>query len=330
MITLEEYELAYNLYTEGRILEATTTALEIKAITESSILEEGAAEAIRNFINKIISGMQNAWNKFKDNMDKHKIKYKESEVRDAISKYKINVSVTNFIDYNIYLLKKIDFKPLDYTSMQTSLTDKDTFMRKYYSNIYSNKDKSIYDNLLEKCTISKEDKRALTSEDMTKMVDFVYKYEEVKKKVEGDLSKINQSAKTGEAIAAQAESAEMRLKETLDYYFNEGEDGEAKTEAPKVEKSESNPDQGNPNDSNKKPNDEQQKKVQTYFACMSDLLSSELKLSRQIYLFYCSAINQHMKNVSKNKKDNEKDNNKNNAETKDNTSDSDGVKQLDI
>ena len=343
MITLEDYELAYNLYTEGKILEATTTMIELKAITESSILEEGAKEAINNFINKIIKGIQNAWDKFKGNLDKHKLKYKESEVRDAIANYKVEVSVTNYIKYDTDLLKKIEFKPLDFNTMQQSLTDKDTFMRRYYSNIYANKDKSIYDNILEKISTEKKDKYSLTSDDLTKMADFTYGYEEFKKKVEGDLDKINQSAKNGETIANQtttAESAQDKLKETMRYYFTEGENDQSAN--PTVDKPSSNPEgqpatgngnngSGGTNDqATKKSNDDQVKKVQLYFSCTSELLSAELKLSRQIYLFYCSAINQHMKNVSKIKKEKEKQNNNDNGNKDNQKSDSgDGVRQID-
>lgn len=326
MITLEDYELAYNLYTEGKILEATTTMIELKAITESVIIEEGVSESIRNYINKIIKGIQNAWDKFKGNLDKHKLKYKESEVRDAISKYKVEVSVTNYIEYNTDILKNIEFKPLDYTTMQQSLVDKDTFMRKYYSNIYSNKDKSIYDNILEKCSGNKTEKYSLKADDLTKMADFVYKYEEFKKKVEGDISKINQSVQKGEAIASQAtsESAQDRLREIMRYYFTEGNE-ENKPETPKVDSSpsgsETQPSSGN-GDNKEKSNDDVVKKTQLYFTCMSELLSAELKVSRQIYLFYCSAINQHMKNVSKNKKE-QQNNANNNKENNQNTDNSD-------
>lgn len=389
MITKEEYQLAYNLYTEGRILESTIASYELKALTESGeILEEGAAESIRNFVNKIIKGIQEAWNKFKGNVAKTKLKYTENEIKDAIERYEPHVAVENFIDYNPDIIKNLDIQTLDYNSMESSLDSVESFMERYYSSVYSDAKKSIYENIREKSIKSKSDKMEIKKEHLRSMFEYISQYDQFKNKLEEEIKKINSASQASDYIArmgARNESAEITsstreeilaktikaledqgltpkitprykkkwvesgdsgefggslciagltkdvgkytpavnkiikplgatltpdnygtaflstkkskpvsevntLESTMQYYF--AEDSEPK---PKVSSSEEE------GDNKEQKKDDSVNKVQVYFKCVSQILSAQMKISREIYFFYNSVIDKHMINVAKNK-----------------------------
>ena len=69
MITLEDYELQYNLYLAESELFTNLISLGGEVINESSGLmsiQEGVKETVINYLTKISNAIQEAWNKFKE------------------------------------------------------------------------------------------------------------------------------------------------------------------------------------------------------------------------------------------------------------------------
>jgi hypothetical protein len=216
--------------------------------------------------------------------------------------------------------------------MQDSLDSEEAFMKKYYASIYTDSKKSIYDNIRAMCMGNKSDKYDIKKEDLQPMIDYLKGYDEFKKKVEKDLETINQAAKSSEYIANNMSEAVNTLKSTMDYYFTEADEENPK---PTVNKDETDEANGNKegskegtgeNGGEKKEdeNSEKVKRIQNYFKCISAILSSEIKISREIYIFYKSVIDRHMFNYKKKVKKQEKKTNT----TKEEPAKDEGVKQV--
>lgn len=395
MITLEEYQLSYNLYEAERELAINEAALELRSLQESiEILDEGAIETIKNFIKKIIEGIQNAWNKFRSNVSNTKIKYGDAEITKAIAGSPVNITVEDYIEYNTDVLDNLSIEVLNYSAMKNSLTSTEDFMKRYYNSIYKDANKSIFDNLRDVCIRSKKDKYQVTKEDLTRMYAYMKNHKAFLDKVEGDIKKINDASKAtdyitsmiGESsILTESKQSKTRqkvldnvvkvlkeyditpkitprnkkswietgnsghfggslciaglgsdykklpkiisavnkeikslggrlrldnygcaflsikedsLQETMNTYFTEDENAKPKIVS---DEKKDNPAQPNDNQNKAKEDSEAVKAVQVYFKCISELLSAEMKISREIYYFYNSVVNKHMMNSVKNK-----------------------------
>lgn len=329
MITQNQYELAYNLYINERYLNASNTSLEIKSVKESTdILEEGAKENIQNFIKKIVTGVQNAWNKFKAKVNDTKLKYAEDEIAKAIAALEPNITVEDYADYDVQALENVTIKELAWTIMQANLTDATTFMKANYASFYRDESKSIKDNLKNHCIKSRTKTYKITRNDLLKMFDFVKGYKESVSKMEADLDAINKATNAASTvantIAVNVESTNdtgyklSKLNETMSQYFSEADDPKPKI---KNEEQDQNNNQGQ---DNKDKSSDIEKKVQLYFKCTSEILSAKLSLNREIYFFFNSVIDRHMlnwgKSSIKDKVISKKVNNDNNSSESNNTS----------
>lgn len=329
MITQNQYELAYNLYINERYLNISNTSLEIKSVKESTdILEEGAKENIQNFIKKIVTGVQNAWNKFKAKVNDTKLKYAEDEIAKAIAALEPNITVEDYADYDVQALENVTIKELAWTIMQANLTDTTTFMKANYASFYRDESKSIKDNLKNHCIKSRTKTYKITRNDLLKMFDFVKGYKESVSKMEADLDAINKATNAASTvantIAVNVESTNdtgyklSKLNETISQYFSEADDPKPKI---KNEEQDQNNNQGQ---DNKDKSSDIEKKVQLYFKCTSEILSAKLSLNREIYFFFNSVIDRHMinwgKSSIKDKVTSKKVNNDNNSSESNNTS----------
>ena len=94
-------------------------------------LEKRIKENIKNYVSKIITSIQNAWNKFKGNVINTKMKYSVGEIEKAIAAAgeKTNIVIENYLTYNFSTIETLKVTPLDYGTMKESLTDLETFMK---------------------------------------------------------------------------------------------------------------------------------------------------------------------------------------------------------
>lgn len=216
MINLEDYTLPYLLYEEGRKLEVTEAALELQSLTESNseILEEGVKESIKNFVTKIVKGVQSAWDKFKSNFSKDKLKHKPEDIEKAIASKEPTISVEDYISYDIIVLDNIKIEPLNYTTMKSSLTDKKEFFTRFYSSIFTDKEKSISENIRNKCIKGKESKRKISKEDLVKMYSFVKNFKEVETKLTSDIEEINKASNATNYITTMVSNESVVLNES--------------------------------------------------------------------------------------------------------------------
>lgn len=200
MVSLEEYEIMSALYEARKYLDRYDL-LETKMMMESGsieVLEEGAKEAIQNFIKKVMDGIQGAWNKFKDNVAATKLKWNIEDIKKAVAQFEPKINVDDYVEFIPEPLSGQDFeiKEFNYDAMKDSLDDTKAFMKKFYMSFYKDDTKSISENMRAVCTKPKQTgTHSVDKAELEKMLNYVVTYEEFKKKVEDDLKRINQGTK---------------------------------------------------------------------------------------------------------------------------------------
>lgn len=326
MATLLDYELAYNFYTAEKQYHQEQTALSIKLeqaiINESSteVIQEGVIESVRKFINKIVSGIQNAWNKFKDKVLKVKLKYGNDDIQKAIDTLEPNFNTLNHAVYNLDFLAKIKINDVipEITANADDLT-KEEFLKKYYSSIVTDTSKPVYDNLKKRVITSTEDKHKVTKEDLQNMFNYLKSYDELTNSCNNDINSLNTAAKSSDTAINNAvnnirasQSATQQVNASayfadMEYYFNE----ETKDDKPKVDK------ESTKNDNKDELTKIIEKKINIFFQATTEVFSAKLKIYQEIRNYYNEVINTHMarymKDGLKNKISGNKDN-KNQAE----------------
>lgn len=202
MITLEEYEIKYTLYEATRLLDFKYDTIELRMMTESNsteILEEGVKEATQNFIKKVMTGIQNVWNKFKDNVAATKLKWNINDIKKAVAEYEPKVNVDDYVEFIPEPLsnQELEIRKFDYDAMKDSLDSTKDFMKKYYMSFYKDESKSIIENIRSLCTKPKQNgTHMIDKSELEKMLTYIETYEEFKKKIQTDLDNINQGAKS--------------------------------------------------------------------------------------------------------------------------------------
>lgn len=345
MIHEIEYNIAYCLYQETKNMEDLLSVLDVKSsvVTESAELEslnESVKEVIISYANKVIEGIQTAWNKFKDKIanffkDSLLKKYNVEDMKRAIADQSVEkVQVSNYKDYDLAKLVNINIKPLNYSSMQNSLESVDTYLKSNHSDFFKDSEKSVQDNMRTFITKSKSDKYTVSSEDMLKMLTYVNEGNKaLVDQINGNIEQINNSTRNIEILVRNIASATptsptqkqesmfINPKDIMRYYFLE--DGEE--EKPKIVSDEKKETEGNTPQSNESESTKIRNAVQVYLKANSQMLSAQMSLTSEILSFYVKILNKYMSNWSKagNKTEAQKKEageNNNNPENEDNSS----------
>lgn len=396
MIGLEEYEIKYALYEATKELDYRFATLELSTLVEQEVLEEGAKDAIQNFIKKVITGIQQSWNKFKENVAATKLKWNMEEIEKVVNNNEPKVNVTNYIVWDTELIKSntLAVQQFNYDAMKESLDNVSNYMKRFYSSVYKDDTKSIAENIRNACIKStQQNEYAITKNDLVSMLEYVKTYENFVKSVQSDIEAINKgsdatnflikntlaeavvdtSRKRKEALAKTIKSLEEQgLKPKIDIRAKEkwletGDSGEfsgslciaglgnnvnkcvsetnkilksiggkltadnygtaflsvreaafiTEDETPKPQVSAS-PDAEKEKEDNDK-SKEVETRIKTYFKCNTDILTSKLGVSREIFLFYSSVLTQHMKNVKGSSTNTDQNNNNQNNDQQNNT-----------
>ena len=135
LIYREEYELNYELFLAEQELYTNLIDYGFGIFTESVGLisiTEAVKGTILNYINKIIKGIQNAWNKFKAIFNKKEDKDYLANLKEKIQKGpEPKFTVTNYPNYDIQKLNDIKLIPFNYEEMKDDLDNKSDFLKKY-------------------------------------------------------------------------------------------------------------------------------------------------------------------------------------------------------
>ena len=317
MVICEEYDLSYLVYEQTRRMNDLWSVLEMKesVITESTdlrVLNEAMADTIRSYMNKVVQGIQQVWNKFKERVryiGKEILlkKYSEEEIKKALQAENVAaVNVTNFYDYDLDKLKGITLKTFDYRAMVSSLGSKEAFLKANYPDFYKDEKANMKSNIKTYITKSKQDSHDVTKQELQAMVDFVLKGEtELVQSIQKNIDTINKTSQNIDSLANEISQQEpkqesgMSFARTMEYYFQEA-DEEKMTVTPDEKKDE--------NGEEKKPDQSKQIKdaVTVFMKASTEIFSAQLAVSSEILNIYVRIISKYMSNwKAGNKKENE-------------------------
>lgn len=331
---VEEYDLSYLLYQESRALEDGLTNYYVKSCMESADIEylnEAMSEVIKKFANKVMQGIQAAYNKFKEKVTTITKEillksYKEEDIVKALADESIEkVKINNYRSYDISKLSGIEFKTLNYEAMTASLESVDIYLKTNHSDFFKDSKKSTYENMMDFIAPNKQAEYTATNQDMTNMFEFIMKgYNTITESIKKNINHINDSAKNINTLVnniaggqqttttqtqtttqtttnngeAQKESARMDYNRFMEYYFNEADGDEDK--GPSIAKDEPKSGDGtNANDQTKKIKDA----IQVYLKANSGMLSAQMKISSEILNIYSKILMKYMSNWKAKAKD---------------------------
>lgn len=316
MTTREDYDLNYGLYLANRHYNEQNYQNKLTNIAEagSMVLTEADkakdAQAIRDYIAKVIGSIQKVWDKYKDNVNKSKINYSNEQIQDCIDNNEPNVKVENYVSYNTDFLNSVGMQTLSTIDFQY-LTDQKTYLQHYYYNFYptatanNEKEVNVYKALKDKISTRPEGNGGVynvTKDDLQKMFDYMKEHKENFSNIQKDLDELNRAVTSAQELVDRMEQGtESNTAPTTqnttaannnagqqqnESYIREADDDNPK---PKVVKNDNGT--GEPR---KKTSLRDQLKL--YFSVSSSILSAKMKLSREIFFFYNSVIEQHMIN----------------------------------
>lgn len=355
------YELYHSFYEAEQEMMDRLSVLNIKIngpISESSyiVLQESVKDTIMNFIRKVTSNIQAAWNKFKSKM----VEISGNRLVKGNDKY-LNSSFTMNPpkDFEIPDLNKLNtFLNKNIESYSDTLNEKlknvDEFLKAQYSEYYTSDDfvKSVMDKIITKATGEEKIDSAQIKVYVTYLTDT---YKKSSDSIAEDLKKINESAKTIERLLGtqnfttpvdvvnkpepnqinngeKEANASFTFSSTLMNYFNEAE--EEKKEENSNNKDDNKFKNADPKAEEEKKENDNSKEIVTYvrnyYKAMTKVLSLKMQICsrsyNKVYMIVKKYIDlQKSENKESNKTDKKSDENTN-SETSQNNNDN----QIDI
>ena len=312
MITLEAYELEYNLYLAESELFTNLISLGGEVVNESSgliTIQEGVKETIINYLSKISEALQAAWNKFKEILTRGADIIYLKSIEKKMQNPECNFTAT-YTEYDMNKLNGIKLIPFNYEEMKESLNSTQDFVSKYYPEIkIDEQHKSVKEAVQAICVKSRDEVKCdgQLLKNMYKFVTTDYKSE--MSKLEADLKTVNASNKNIQNLVNTVMSAETSSNEAAILYVLEADDNkeEDKTtskvefkDPPKDENGSNN--SGNNNGGGK---ESITKAVTTYCKVSTDILTGKMKVIKDMYTAYMTIIKHYAPPIKKPKKEEE-------------------------
>lgn len=293
MITLEEYQLEYDLYLAEQEMFDSLIMIGSGCINESSELiniNEGFKETISNYITRIITALEKAWERFKSLMESSaNVVFLKSIAKKMENPNPQGIIINNHYNYDLSKLDNIKIIPFNYEEMKDSLESNKDFEDKYYSSYKTDSDKSLKENIIESC-YTVQPKVQCTSDMLKNMYKFCTKdFVDKMSNLDRELKTMTASSKNVQALV----NTITITKESVLYYklsvVNE-EEKEAKTSF------DNPPTAGGENS-------KIVKQVKTYMSVNTDILSTKMKCYRDIYAYYIKVIKNYINPITEKKED---------------------------
>lgn len=194
----DEIELEYNCFLAEQELFVDLISLGSLVQHESvglMLIKEDYNSSVNKYIEKIVAGIQKAWNNFKNKVIENPAKKMLEEIKGRIGKYDGTQEVQYWHTYDFVkfdALKMVDFN----LELLKSCENKMDYFEKAYPGFITDKEKSFKENIIDKI-INTEDKHIINQQEMIQMYDFCTKeFGTLTKKLEDDLKRINTNINT--------------------------------------------------------------------------------------------------------------------------------------
>ena len=296
----DEIELEYTVFLAEQELFDNLLSLGASVHHESvglMLIKEDYNSTVNKYIEKIVAGIQRAWNTFKDKVINAVVKPVLDNVNKKIDTYEGGLEVQYWHTYNMPkydAIKMVDFD----MELLNNAQNKTDYYSNAYPGVFTNKEKSLKENIIDQ-VINTEDTHVVTQEDMANMLDFCTRgFKERSTKLEGDLKRLNTNINTmkvsinASTVGGETQNTQTVTQQTVvqnsadilsDLYesysmniLNEAEDNNNKST-----KVVNNGDSGNNENTPQKNN---VKKMTWYLSGNTDVFSAKMKIMRQRYL----------------------------------------------
>lgn len=337
--TLENYEFAYDQFMIEEALQDKNLSYELSSLIEDvtlledyQIIQESAVSSFVEFVTKIFKSISEAINKFIDRV-KEKTGIDQKWLNDNKARIlgKIvdeDAEIKNFYNYDLEKLRNIDVPDLDenelernpdkYQTKEDFITNDSTILSRVYGGVrVKNKsDESTADSIKHMVRGNNVD---IKGKDLD--MDKYYKYcaetfpnikIELKSdidKIKGATNKINIYLKSSNADAQaninSTTNEAMSYEDTLSYYFNEADDDESmkivNSDKDEEDKTNNTSITGDGEDKKKSATGDKaiQNAFKSYYKVCSEILSTKMNLSYEIYNTYMKILRWQVDGVKK-------------------------------
>ena len=323
--SLENYELEYSIFLAENELFNNFMNLGHSIVNESFdsgliTLQENVKDTIMNYLKKIITAVQNIWNKIKEifNNTKDNIYLKAIEKAINDSKKDPEFTIDNYKIYDNSKFDMIKIIPFNYEQMKDSLDSVNHFLQVNYSNITDiGKDETkVKDAVLNYVCISNNNGYRLKNDDIKKIFSWcINDYKKNITNIENDIKSLNSSSSNIENIVNNTMSATGEAVEYYNYYITEADNDNNKMKI-NDDKPEDNANDQNSNKSSDN-NNQVVKDIQTYMSATTQILTAKINIMKDRRKDYISILKHYIPAKDIVKKDN---NINNNSQSNNNTS----------
>lgn len=205
-VIMAENELYCGMYNIFENLISGTSGL--------TYIHESIRETIVRFINKVIQGLQKAWETFASKMETmfqgnlkriKNIKYTDEDLHSIV--------VSNFPVYDDNKINNIKLVPFDYNGMKEFLKDDRTYIGHYYSQFAPKDGEKLKDTMFKYCMTERLKEFNLTVEDLNNIIKYCDNYKTYRDQIRNDLELINGSAKAIQTIIDNANETKTEIPE---------------------------------------------------------------------------------------------------------------------
>lgn len=296
-----DIEIEYNNFLAEQELYDNLISLGASICNESSgllLIQEDYKETVNKYIDKIATGIQQAWDKFKNKVVEFAAQPVIDNVKDKVESYKDGaVEVEYWHKYHMEKFDAIKLAPFNFDQLK-QFDNKTDYLKSAYSGIFVDQNKSLKENIIDQ-VIDTDDKHTVSSEDINNLFNFVVTgFKEKVTKLETDLKQFNGNVSTLKATANVTSSGEdntatvqQQTTATNKYQMKPASESaiiyesynlllEKEEDNTKTQKA-TNTETSNGNNNEEKSNI---KRITWYLSGNTDVISAKMKILRQRYL----------------------------------------------
>jgi len=294
---IDEIELEYTMFLAEQELFDNLIFLGSSVHHESvglMIIEEDFKDSVNKYVEKIVTGIQKAWNTFKTKVIEAAVKPIIDNAKAKVDGYDGTVVVNFWHKYDMNKLDAVSMVDFDINLLE-SCQNKTEYYSKAFGSIFVDKEKSLKNNIIDQVVTTEEGDHTITNDEMSGMVDFcVRRFKEACTKLESDIDKMNKNVnkvrytlkvtepgEEGGEQSATSQSVEPTKESSLDILTGIYESCLLTEEENNDTKSVKVVDKGNAGGGNKGGN---LKYVNWYLAGNTDVFSAKMKILRLRYL----------------------------------------------
>ena len=297
-----DIEIEYNNFLAEQELYDNLISLGASVYNESSgllLIQEDYKDTVNKYIDKIATGIQKAWDNFKNKVVEFAAQPIIDSIKDKVGSYKDgSVEVEYWHKYQMEKFDSIKLAPFNFDQLK-QFDNKTDYLKSTYSSIYVDQNKSLKENIIDQI-IDTDDKHTVTTEDINNLFNFVTGgFKEKVTKLENDLKQFNGNITTLKSTANVTSSGEettstvqQQTTATNKYQMKAASESaiiyesynlllEAEDDNTKAQKV-TNTDTSNGNNNGEEKSNI--KRITWYLAGNTDIISAKMKILRQRYL----------------------------------------------